>query len=159
MSFIFQGELITYNDVNNYFKEVEKKKNEYKKKNLERRENELKRFKESYEIAKNHEKFLMDLSEKRLCKYIGNSNITSIFKFKPLSIDYERKFKEKANSYEITFSDDSSVDEITNLLMNVIEYKNSKTKISAIKLLERKLNITILITTIAITCLYLRNKK
>jgi len=158
MSFKFQGELITYDDVNNYFKEVEKSKNEFKKKQLQRKENELKRFKESYEIAVNHEKFLMDLNDKRLCKYIGNSNLTSVFKFKPVKIDYESKLKDKMNSYEITFSDDSSIDEITNLLMNVIEYKNKKIKTSAIELLERKLNITILITTIAITGLYLFKK-
>jgi len=158
MSFNFQGEVITYDDVNNYFKEVEKSRDNYKKKQLELKEREIKRFKESYEIAKNHEKFLMELNDRRLPKYIGNSSLTSIFKFKPICIDYESKLKDKSKSYEITFSDDSSIDEITNLLMNVIEYKNKKIKTSAIELLERKLNITILITTIAITGLYLFKK-
>ena len=157
MSFNFQGEVITYDDVNNYFKEVEKSRDNYKKKQLELKERELKRFKESYEIAKNHEKFLVELNDRRLCKYIGNSSLTSIFKFKPIRIDYESKLKDKSKSYEITFSDDSSIDEISNLLINVIDYKKKKNKpVDKYQRLEMKLNITIVITAIAIMCLYFK---
>jgi archaellum component FlaF (FlaF/FlaG flagellin family) len=161
MSFNFQGELITYEDIDNYFEEVQKSKNEYKKKQLELKEREIKRFKESYEIAKNHEKFLVELNDRRLPKYIGNSSLTSIFKFKPIKIDYESKLKDKTNSYEITFSDDSSIDEISNLLMNVIENKKKKNKSKEVgnyQRLERKLNITILISTIAFISLYFIKK-
>jgi len=161
MSFNFQGELITYEDVENYFNEVQKSKSEYKRKQLELKEKEIKRFKESYEIAKNHEKFLVELNDRRLPKYIGNSTLTSVFKFKPIKIDYESKLKDKACSYEITFSDDSSIDEISNLLMNVIENKKKKNKtveVSDYRRLERKLNITILISTLAFMSLYFIKK-
>lgn len=157
MSFNFQGEVITYDDVNNYFKEVEKSRDNYKKKQLELKEREIKRFKESYEIAKNHEKFLVELNDKRLPKYIGNSSLTSIFKFKPIRIDYESKLKDKSKSYEITFSDDSSVDEISNLLLNVINHKKKKPQeVDKYQRLEMKLNITIVITAVAIISLYFK---
>lgn len=161
MSFNFQGEVITYDDVNNYFKEVEKSKNEYKKKQLELKEQEIKRFKESYEIAKNHEKFLMELNDRRLPKYIGNSTLTSVFKFKPIKIDYESKLKDKSNSYEITFSDDSSIDEISNLLMNVVNQMKKKDKpveIDKYQKLDMKLNITIAMTSFIILGLYFMKK-
>lgn len=161
MSFNFQGELITYEDVENYFNEVQKSKSEYKRKQMELKEREIKRFKESYEIAKNHEKFLVELNDRRLPKYIGNSTLTSVFKFKPIKIDYESKLKDKTNSYEITFSDDSSLDEISNLLMNVIQNKKKKEKsleVSDYRKLERKLNITILISTLAFMSLYFIKK-
>lgn len=160
MSFNFQGELITYEDVENYFNEVQKSKSEYKRKQMELKEREIKRFKESYEIAKNHEKFLVELNDRRLPKYIGNSTLTSVFKFKPIKIDYESKLKDKTNSYEITFSDDSSIDEISNLLMNVIQNKkkNKSKEVGNYQRLERKLNITILISTIAFISLYFIKK-
>lgn len=137
MSFKFDNKIINYKDINDYFKSIEK----IREKQKERREKEIEKFKDSYEIIKNHEKFLIELNNKKLQKYPGN--FMSLYKYKSLEIteeEFEEKLKNKINNYEITYNDDSSIDELSNLLSNVIEYKNKKDEYNY-NYLNRKINI------------------
>lgn len=142
MSFKFQGYTITYNDVYNYFNDM-KISRENHKKNIEKiKEKELKKYNETIEIIKNHSDFLLELNDKKLCKYGGNSSIVSVFRFK-LS-----EFNKNKNNYELEFKDNGGIDEVSNLLSLVIENKYKKD--SNYDYLNKKINYSIIISLIAI---------
>ena len=73
------------------------------------------------EIIKNHSEFLIELNNRNLCKYGGNSSIVSTFKFNPLNTNNYDK-----NNYELVFKDDGGIDEVSNLLSLVIKHKTKK---------------------------------
>jgi hypothetical protein len=141
MSFKFQGHKITYNDIYKYFEDMKISRDNYKKSQIELKKNEHDKYKETLEIIKNHSDFLLDLNDKKLCKYGGNSSIVSVFKFNPLNTDNYDK-----NNYELIFKDDGGIDEVSNLLSLVIKHKNKKE--TEFDYLNRKINICIILTSI-----------
>lgn len=149
MSFNFQGYKITYNDINKYFDDMKISRDNYKKSQQEYKKKEEDKYKETLEIIKNHSKFLMELNDKNLCKYGGNSSIVSTFKFNPLNIE-----KYDKNNYELVFKDDGGIDEVSNLLSLVIKHKNKKE--SDFDFLNRKINICIFLSSIAIGYLIIK---
>ena len=121
MSFSFQGYQLTYKDINNYFNDMKISRENNKKKQNEMKSQEI------IEIIKNHKKFFIELNNKKLCKYGGNSSLTSVFTFNP---------------------DNEDTDEISNLLTLVIKNKLNKNK--DFDYLNKKINISIILSSIAI---------
>lgn len=119
MSFKFQGYNLTYNDIYNYFNDMKISRENHKKKLEEIKKKELEKYNETIEIIKNHSEFLLELNNKKLCKYGGNSSLTSVFKFKDTN-------NNNKDDYEIEYKDNGGVDEVSNLLSLVIENKNKK---------------------------------
>jgi len=149
MSFNFQGHKITYNDINKYFDDMRISREKFKKsqEEIKKKENEI--YKETLEIIKNHSEYLIELNNKKLCKYGGNSSIVSTFKFNPHNIkNYDK------NNYELVFKDDEGIDEISNLLSLVIKHKTKKE--SDFDYLNRKINICIILTGITIGYLIIK---
>lgn len=118
MSFKFQGYNLTYNDIYNYFNDMKISRENHKKKLEEIKKKELEKYNETIEIIKNHSEFLLELNNKKLCKYGGNSSLRSVFKFKDTN--------NNKDDYEIEYKDNGGVDEVSNLLSLVIENKNKK---------------------------------
>lgn len=160
MSFTFMGESISYNDVENYFNEVKNHRDEFIRKHNEKKLKEIQKFKDSYDIIKNHEKFLLDLNNKKLYKYFENPMISSIFKYKSSHFDeteYQKLLENKNNHYEIINKDDSSIDEVSDLMLNVLKFKQKKDDEfqSDIEILKVKLNVITISLSIAIGLLSL----
>ncbi len=125
MSFTFQGHYLTYNDIYNYFNDMKISRDLNKKKQEEFKKLENNKYQELYKIIENHKNFFIELSNKKLCKYGGNSSLKSVFKFNPDLIN-----------------DDESIEELSNLLSMVIKNKNT-TKINDYNYLNNKINICI----------------
>lgn len=151
MSFKYQGYNITYNDINKYFEDMRISRERYKKTQEELIKKEESKYIETIEIIKNHSKFLLELNEKKLCKYGGNSSIISIFKFNKIN-NYKNYDN---NNYEIVNKDDEGIEEVSNLLSLVIEHKKKKEKDNN-KYLNRKINIFMILTGITISYLLIR---
>lgn len=147
MSFIFQGNLITYKDINNYFNDMKISRDNYYKKQEEIKNNEINKIKELQEIIKNHKDFFIELNNKKLCKYGGNSSLKSIFKFNPNLIQFKKE------NYEIDINDDEGIDELSNLLSLVMKNKTNDNKNdykNDYNYLNNKINICIGIIIIGI---------
>lgn len=156
MSFSFMGENISYSDIENYFNKVKNYRDEFIKKHNEKKLMELQKFKDSYNIIKNHENFLIDLNNKKLYKYFENPMISSVFKYKSIDIDvneYEKLLANKNNHYEISNKDDNSIDEVSDLMSNVLKFKESKNNEyqNDIERLHFKLNVITISLSIAIS--------
>lgn len=156
MSFTFMGENISYSDIENYFDKVKNYRNEFIKKHNEKKLIELQKFKDSYNIIKNHENFLVDLNNKKLYKYFENPMISSVFKYKSIDInenEYEKLLANKTNQYEITNKDDNSIDEVSDLMSNVLKFKEKTNNEyqNDIERLHFKLNVITISLSIAIS--------
>jgi hypothetical protein len=149
MSFKFQGNKISYDDINKYFDDMRISRENNKKRQEEIKRMEEDKYKETLEIIKNHSEFLTELNNKKLYKYGGNSSITPIFKF-----DISKIENKNIDNYELVFKDDGGVDEVANLLTMVIN--NKKKKIKENDYINKKLNLFMIITGISITYLLLR---
>jgi len=147
----YQGYKITYNDINKYFEDMKKSRENYKKIQKENKIKEENKYKETLEIIKNHKSFLIELNNKKLCKYGGNSSILSIFKFNPINIENYNKI-----DYELIYKDDEGIDEVSNLLSLVIKHKEKKE--SEFDYLNKKINILMIVTGIMIGYLITKNK-
>ena len=149
MSFKFQGHKITYNDINKYFDDMKTSREKFKKSQEEIKKKEEEKYNETLEIIKNHSEFLLELNDRNLCKYGGNSSIVSTFKFNPLNTNNYDK-----NNYELVFKDDGGIDEVSNLLSLVIKHKTKKE--NDFDFLNRKINIYMILTGIAIGFLIIK---
>lgn len=150
MSFYFQGNQISYNDIINYFNDMKTSRDNYKKEQIKIKNNEEIKIKEIQEIIKNHKDFFIDLSNKQLCKYGGNSSLKSTFKFNPDLIKIKK-------DYEITINDDEGIDEIANLLSLVITHKTNYKK-NDYDYLNKKINICIIITSITLLGIVIKTR-
>ena len=121
----------------------------FKKSQEEIKKKEEEKYNETLEIIKNHSEFLIELNNRNLCKYGGNSSIVSTFKFNPLNTNNYDK-----NNYELVFKDDGGIDEVSNLLSLVIKHKTKKE--NDFDFLNRKINIYMILTGIAIGFLIIK---